>query len=98
MIEIRREDLTSETAQALISALNAELRMRYPGDGVHYFRLDPDEVRPGRGAFLVAYEADKPVGCGAVRVIETRHRRDQADVRAAGPARSWNRAARAQCP
>jgi putative acetyltransferase len=71
VIEIRREDLTSETAQALISALNAELRMRYAGDGVHYFRLDPDEVRPGRGAFLVAYEADKPVGCGAVRVIES---------------------------
>ncbi|HEY0283973.1 MAG TPA: GNAT family N-acetyltransferase [Vicinamibacterales bacterium] len=71
MIEIRREDLTSETAQALIGALNAELCMRYPGDGgVEYFRLDPDEVRAGRGAFLVAYDADKPVGCGAVRVIE----------------------------
>ncbi len=70
MIEIRREDLTSETAQALIGALNAELRMRYPEDGVNYFRLDPDEVSPGRGAFLVAYEADKAVGCGAVRVID----------------------------
>jgi len=69
VIEIRREDLTSATAQALIEALNADLRARYPGDGSHYFRLDADEVRPGRGAFVVAYDADTPVGCGAVRVI-----------------------------
>jgi putative acetyltransferase len=70
MIEIRREELTSETAQALIDALNADLRARYPGDGSHYFRLDADEVRPGRGAFVVAYDADMPVGCGAVRLID----------------------------
>ena len=67
-IEIRREDLTSPKAQALIEALNADLRARYPeGDGMHYFRLDAHEVRPGRGAFIVAYDADVPLGCGAVR-------------------------------
>lgn len=70
MIDIRREDLTSATAQALIAELNVELRSRYPEDGVSYFRLDPDEVRPGRGAFLVAYIDNAPVGCGAVRSIE----------------------------
>jgi len=71
MIEIRREELTSETAQKLIEALNADLRARYPeGDGMHYFRLDVDEVRPGRGAFVVAYDASIPVGCGAVRTID----------------------------
>ena len=69
VIEIRREDLTSPTAQALIGELNAELRKRYPEDGVSYFRLDPDEVEPGRGTFLVAYAADLPVACGAVRLI-----------------------------
>jgi len=70
MIEIRRDDLTSAAAQALIDALNADLRGRYPGsDGSDYFRLDPEEVRPGRGAFVVAYDADTPVGCGAVRMI-----------------------------
>jgi putative acetyltransferase len=69
-IEVRREDLASPTAQALIEALNADLRARYPeGDGMHYFRLDADEVRPGRGAFVVAYDAGKPLGCGAVRTI-----------------------------
>ena len=70
VIEIRREDLTSATAQALIAGLNSELRSRYPEDGVSYFRLDPDEVRPGRGAFLIAYVDGMPVGCGAVRSIE----------------------------
>jgi putative acetyltransferase len=69
VIEIRREELTSETAQALITMLNAELRSRYPGDGVSYFRLDPQEVRPGRGAFLVAYAGGIAAGCGAIRLI-----------------------------
>jgi putative acetyltransferase len=69
-IEIRREDLTSDTAQKLIEALNADLRARYPeGDGMHYFRLDVEEVRPGRGAFVVAFDEGAPVGCGAVRTI-----------------------------
>ena len=71
VIEIRREDLTSATAQALIAALNADLRARYPGDGSDYFRLDAAEVRQGRGAFVVAYDADTPVGCGAVRLIDS---------------------------
>lgn len=72
VIEIRREDITSPTAQTLIDALNADLRARYPeGDEKHYFRLGVDEVRPGRGAFVVAYDAGTPAGCGAVRVIDT---------------------------
>ena len=70
-IEIRSEDLNSPAAELLIAALNAELRARYPDEGVTYFRLDPDEVRAGRGAFLVAYAGDRAVGCGAVRRIES---------------------------
>src|SRR5258705_5982643 len=69
-VEIRREDLTSPAAQQLISALNAELEARYPEEGANFFRLDPEEVSEGRGAFLVAYLAGAPVGCGAVRQIE----------------------------
>jgi putative acetyltransferase len=70
MVDIRREELTSDTALALITALNAELRARYPEDGVNYFRLDPDDVRTGHGAFLVAWSADLAMGCGAVRLID----------------------------
>jgi GNAT superfamily N-acetyltransferase len=70
VVEFRREDLSASVAQRLISELNAELEARYPEEGANFFRLDPDEVAEGRGAFLVAYLDDKPVGCGAVRMIE----------------------------
>lgn len=66
---IEHRDLTSRDAQRLIALLNAELTARYPEPGTNHFRLDPDEVAPGRGAFLVAYRADEPVACGAVRLL-----------------------------
>jgi putative acetyltransferase len=69
-IEIRHEDLTSQAASLLIAELNAELSQTYPEPGATHFRLDPDEVGPGRGVFLVAYDNDQPAGCGAVRRIE----------------------------
>jgi putative acetyltransferase len=70
VVEFRREDLSAPVVQRLIGALNAELEARYPEEGANFFRLDPDEVSGGRGAFLVAYLNDKPIGCGAVRLIE----------------------------
>lgn len=69
-IEFRRENLDSPVVQALIAALNAELLSIYPEDGANFFRLDPEEVAIGRGAFLVAYLGDEPVGCGAIRLNE----------------------------
>ena len=70
-IEIRRTDLLTPVAGLLIGALNAELEARYPEPGATFFRLDPDEVSEGSGAFFVAYLAAEPVGCGAVRLIKT---------------------------
>jgi len=67
---IRSESLRVPIVETLIRALNAELEARYPEEGANHFRLDPDEVGPGRGAFLVAYAGDVAVGCGAVRLIE----------------------------
>jgi GNAT superfamily N-acetyltransferase len=70
-VEISDEPLTSAVAATLIAALNAELTQRYPNPEDNFFSLDPDEVGPGRGAFLVARAVDgTAVGCGAVRVIE----------------------------
>jgi GNAT superfamily N-acetyltransferase len=69
-IDVRREDILSPVVQRLISALNAELDARYPEEGANHFRLDPEEVADGRGAFLVAYLGGTPVGCGAVRRID----------------------------
>jgi len=68
---VERAAILSPVARALIGALNAELSSRYPEDGATHFRLDPDEVAPGRGAFLIATRAGKPLGCGAVRCLET---------------------------
>ncbi|HEU4652483.1 MAG TPA: GNAT family N-acetyltransferase [Steroidobacteraceae bacterium] len=69
-IEIRSEALDEPVVRSLVLALNAELAERYPEEGANHFRLDPEEVGPGRGAFLVAYVDEKPVGCGAVRINE----------------------------
>ena len=66
-IEIRAEEITSPSAQDLIRGLNAELSERYPEQGANHFRVDPDEVAPGRGAFLVVYDGGVPVACGAIR-------------------------------
>lgn len=68
---IRAEPLDSSDARHLIEALNAELSARYPEDGTAcHFRLDADEVTPGRGAFLVARADGAAIGCGAVRLID----------------------------
>jgi putative acetyltransferase len=69
---IRPTDILSPEALALIAALNAELSASYPEPGATHFRLDPDEVADGRGAFLVASRAGRPIGCGAVRRIDPR--------------------------
>ena len=68
-LEIAPESLTGAVAAALIEALNAELSQRYPEPGATHFRLDPTEVAPGNGIFVVARSNGRPVGCGALRRI-----------------------------
>ena len=70
VVTLERTPLPCPDADALILELNAELSARYPEDGACHFRLDPEEVGPGRGAFLIARVDGAPVGCGAVRLIE----------------------------
>jgi putative acetyltransferase len=67
---VGRCDILSPTARTLIERLNAELSATYPEQGACHFRLDADEVAEGRGAFLVASRAQKPIGCGAIRRID----------------------------
>jgi putative acetyltransferase len=69
-IDIRAEPLSSPVARLLIEALNRELDGRYPEEGANHFRLEEDEVAPGRGVFLVARDDGEPVGCGALRLLE----------------------------
>ena len=79
-VAIGPEVLTSPIAVALVTALNAELSALYPEPGANHFRLDPDEVAPGTGVFLVARWSDRPVGCGALR-----HLREAGIKREFGP-------------
>ena len=70
MVEVRRVEITSRVAARFISALNAELDSLYPEEGANHFRLDEEETLPGRGAFLVAFIRQNPVGCGALRRVD----------------------------
>ncbi len=54
----------------MISQLNAELSATYTEAGATHFRLDAEEVAEGRGVFLVAYDDNQPVGCGALRKLD----------------------------
>ena len=67
---VRRCEILSAVARGLIEALNEELSRTYPEEGACHFRLDAEEVSEGRGAFLVAWRGERPIGCGAVRRIE----------------------------
>ena len=68
-LDIAPEPLTSPVASALITDLNAELSALYPEPGATHFRLDPTEVAPGTGIFVVARWHGRPVGCGALRRV-----------------------------
>ena len=68
---IRQAVLDEPAVVELIGALNAELDVRYPEEGANHFRLDPQEVAPGRGVFLVAYVEGAAVGCGATRLNDS---------------------------
>ncbi len=58
----------SPEAQALIHELDADLAERYHPESI-YAEVDPAELGPGRGAFVMADLGDEPVGCGALRVL-----------------------------
>jgi len=67
-IELRRDDISSPVASALIAELNAELSALYPTPGATHFTLTARQLTLGRGAFFVALADGAPVGCGAVRL------------------------------
>ncbi len=67
---LESRNLDDPDAARLIAALNAELTERYPEQWATHFRLDAEEVSPGRGVFLVACEDGRAVGCGALRKLD----------------------------
>ena len=66
-VVIHRTDMDSAPAQELLGRLNSELSERYPEEGANHFTLDPSDVTPGRGLFVLGFLDGVAVGCGAVR-------------------------------
>jgi putative acetyltransferase len=65
---VRIESAGSPAAQKLIAGLDADIRSRYPGEPVN--GIDVAAFESAGGVFVVGYEGDLPVACGAFRPFE----------------------------
>ena len=70
-ITIERAQLTDDVSRALIDSLNAELSALYPEPGATHFSLSTQEVADGHGIFLIVYRDGTPLGCGALRLLDS---------------------------
>jgi putative acetyltransferase len=70
-ISIAAEPFDSRDAQRLIAALDAGLAALYPPEQRFGPNLKPEQLEGGRGTFLVARDDAHPVGCGALRLLDT---------------------------
>jgi DNA-binding MarR family transcriptional regulator/GNAT superfamily N-acetyltransferase len=70
LVELEVVDPASPDAERCLQAYYAELdrRMEHGYDLAVAVRIEPDEVRPPSGAFLVARLRGEAVGCGALRL------------------------------
>jgi DNA-binding MarR family transcriptional regulator/N-acetylglutamate synthase-like GNAT family acetyltransferase len=70
--KIALEDPDSADAKWCIERYFAELNERFDGgfDAGRSIPADANDLRPPRGAFLIARLDGRPVGCGAVKTIE----------------------------
>lgn len=69
-LTIAPEAFDSVDARRLIAALDAELGALYPPEQRFGPNFNAEQIEGGRGAFLVARQAGRAVGCGAVRVLD----------------------------
>ncbi|WP_155058836.1 bifunctional helix-turn-helix transcriptional regulator/GNAT family N-acetyltransferase [Streptomyces blattellae] len=63
-------DGASESARTCLDAYAADLDERFPEGFDKSDLVRPEEVSADAGAFFVAYEEGRPVGCGALRRLE----------------------------
>ncbi|GAA3869180.1 helix-turn-helix domain-containing GNAT family N-acetyltransferase [Streptomyces lannensis] len=69
-IVIERVDGASADARACLDAYAADIDARFPEGFDPTALVRPEEVSGDAGAFLVAYEENRPVGCGALRTLK----------------------------
>jgi putative acetyltransferase len=68
-IRVTIENPQGAMALALIGRLSAELAAHYPqSDGSGAF--SPEDVLVPRAAFVIAWDGEEPVGCGALRPMD----------------------------
>ncbi|WP_225099679.1 helix-turn-helix domain-containing GNAT family N-acetyltransferase [Streptomyces sp. CoH27] len=66
-ITVETVDGASADARACLEAYAADIDARFPEGFDQADLVGPEEVTGDAGAFLVAYEEGRPVGCGALR-------------------------------
>jgi GNAT superfamily N-acetyltransferase len=69
-ITLAPEPFDSADARALIAALDAELGALYPPEQRFGPNFKAEQIEGGRGTFLVARDAGRAVGCGAIRLLD----------------------------
>ncbi|MFJ9868462.1 GNAT family N-acetyltransferase [Streptomyces sp. NPDC101165] len=69
-ITVQAVDGSSAVARACLEAYAADIDARFPEGFDSAALVRPEEVTGDAGAFLVAYEEERPVGCGALRRLE----------------------------
>jgi GNAT superfamily N-acetyltransferase len=69
-LAITAEPFDSDDARRLIAGLDAGLAELYPPEERFGPNLKPEHLEDGRGTFLIAWDGDRAVGCGAIRVLD----------------------------
>jgi GNAT superfamily N-acetyltransferase len=69
-LSVTAESLDSDDARRLIAALDAGLAELYPPEQRFGPNLKAQHLEGGRGAFLIARDGGRAVGCGAIRVLD----------------------------
>ncbi|MFF1812810.1 GNAT family N-acetyltransferase [Streptomyces sp. NPDC058251] len=69
-ITVERVDGASRDARDCLAAYAVDIDERFPEGFDPASLVRPEEVSGDSGAFLVAYEEGRPVGCGALRRLE----------------------------
>jgi putative acetyltransferase len=70
VLSIAVEAFDSHDAHRLVAALDASLTDLYPPEQRFGPNLKAEQLEDGRGTFVVAREAGRAVGCGAIRLLD----------------------------
>lgn len=71
---IRTADPAAAISRKLVAAMEAEIEATYADDdgSIHSVAAEPEAMSPPAGAFLIAYEGERPVGCGGLKRLDDR--------------------------